>query len=683
MANNYGRAPGYLRRKPSVYNDKDDETGLRRRNYQCRSAARYRGQAAQDMKEDGTLADPKDADNYASLIAGQGNPVDQLVRALHEPDLAIEGDRKRKRDDDNVGLGITLAKMFGVSGCGIAALVNVPAVNGAGPYQSVMKVDKRTFDDVEKEEGLLQHFKAVRAASKKPNRKSSSHYRDRLNIGTDWKRNFIMMEYAELGSLLGWLQRTSAHAADPDSDLGPWPDKALWQLFECLVLGLIGMAYAPHGRQDNGPVSVADEKIPPAPAPDIRQRTHFDLDPGNEWDNFKDFMSFGDNESKNRFLGQGFPKPPVAGNYGMPSNVFQVGIILWMAITLHVPPGAEAGGERPADGVGVVVDSMFTRSNGQTVRTYGGALADERFNHVEVELRELVIRCMAHDPADRPDLAELFQIIQNRLQGQFPVDGAELDQWYQDMFARPSPQGDGGNDNIKNDGDDDNGKGPRPRKIAKKGGGSFRVASERVSREEGQAADELTEDSLQTLRDALGIARAMQLRAAANPVYVDLVNVLNRVPGIRVEEDAMMHGAGGGGDDDNGGGGGGDNQGDDNVGGGGGGNNQGGKNQGGNNQGGDNNGGNDEAGNQEEDSRGETGGHERGSKDAAREAERKKVGTGKRKSPPRRERRQLKLSLFVNQRLVEERTVDETEHCQMRNVSGDSRRRDNASQLSR
>ncbi|EEY17736.1 predicted protein [Verticillium alfalfae VaMs.102] len=377
MATNYGRAPGHLKRVESVYADEDDPTGLVRRNLECGDAARYRGQATRPMNADGTLAPRKLNSKFPSLLAGQGRPIDQLVEALQEPDLAAVRDRKRKRDEEkgaNVGMGITLEKLFGVSGRGIAGLVNVPAVNGGQPYQSVCKVDRRNINDVEKEEGLLQdfegckhivqydrntrYFKNLRRSKKGNSRKPPSQYKDRLNIGADWKRNFVMMEYAELGNLLTWLQRTSAHAADPNSKLGPWPNKALWQLLECLTRGLIGMAYAPHGEASDQPGKVTDETVPPSPAPEIgdfglmqdfslleenpnafSERKFWQLRSTGksghfvpeqfcqEWDEFNSFMGFNNNGNKNRFIGQGELKPPVAGNYSMASNVFQVGII--------------------------------------------------------------------------------------------------------------------------------------------------------------------------------------------------------------------------------------------------------------------------------------------------------------------------------------------------------------------
>ncbi|PNH40259.1 hypothetical protein VD0004_g6718 [Verticillium dahliae] len=612
MATNYGRAPGHLKRDESVYADEDDPTGLVRRNLECGDAARYRGQATRPMNADGISAPRRPNSKFPSLIAGQGRPIDQLVEALQEPDLAAVRDRKRKRDEEkgaNVGMGITLEKLFGVSGRGIAGLVNVPAVNGGQPYQSVCKVDRRNINDVEKEEGLLQdfegckhivqydrntrYFKNLRLSKKGASRKPPSHYKDRLNIGADWKRNFVLMEYAELGNLLTWLQRTSAHAANPNSKLGPWPNKALWHLLECLTRGLIGMAYAPHGKagdQPGKPGRVTDETVPPSPAPEVRQRTHFDLDPNNvfvnhmgrghkgrptfkigdfglmqdfsllqenpnafserkfwqlrsagksghfvpeqfcqEWDEFSSFMGFNNNGNKNRFIGQGELKPPVAGNYGMASNVFQVGIILWMAITLHAAPGTRAFRTPLEAGVGVMVDSTYMRSNGQSLRTYGGALEDERFNHVEGTLRELVIRCMAHSPADRPDLSELIEVIDDRLQSPFTIDGDELDQWYQDLFGRPPPQAEG--------------KDEEGNPI----GFSNQISNERASRAKAGtgASSPLTQKELQTLRDALRVAKAVKQRAAAGSVFGELIKVLQKVPGVNKGKEAAKKAADG------------------------------------------------------------------------------------------------------------------------------------------
>ncbi|KAM0525164.1 hypothetical protein D7B24_005757 [Verticillium nonalfalfae] len=579
MATNYGRAPGHLKRDESVYADEDDPTGLVRRNLECGDAARYRGQATRPMNADGTLAPRKLNSKFPSLLAGQGRPIDQLVEALQEPDLAAVRDRKRKRDEEkgaNVGMGITLEKLFGVSGRGIAGLVNVPAVNGGQPYQSVCKVDRRNINDVEKEEGLLQdfegckhivqydrntrYFKNLRRSKKGNSRKPPSQYKDRLNIGADWKRNFVMMEYAELGNLLTWLQRTSAHAADPNSKLGPWPNKALWHLLECLTRGLIGMAYAPHGEASDQPGKVTDETVPPSPAPEIgdfglmqdfslleenpnafSERKFWQLRSTGksghfvpeqfcqEWDEFNNFMGFNNNGNKNRFIGQGDLKPPVAGNYGMASNVFQVGIILWMAITLHVAPGTRAFRTPLEAGVGVMVDSTFMRSNGQSLRTYGGALEDERFNHVEGVLRELVIRCMAHNPADRPDLSELIEVIDDRLRSPFNVDGDELDQWYQDLFGRPPPQADGKDEEGNPIASD------LPRT-----GFSSQISNERASRAKAETggSSSLTQKELQTLRDALSVAKAVKRRAPAGSVFGELIKVLQKVPGVKKEKEA-------------------------------------------------------------------------------------------------------------------------------------------------
>lgn len=200
-----------------------------------------------------------------------------------------------------------------------------------------------------------------------------------------------------------------------------------------------------------------------------------------------------------------------------------------MAITLHAAPGTRAFRTPLEAGVGVMVDSTYMRSNGQSLRTYGGALEDERFNHVEGTLRELVIRCMAHSPADRPDLSELIEVIDDRLQSPFTIDGDELDQWYQDLFGRPPPQAEG--------------KDEEGNPI----GFSNQISNERASRAKAGtgASSPLTQKELQTLRDALRVAKAVKQRAAAGSVFGELIKVLQKVPGVNKGKEAAKKAADG------------------------------------------------------------------------------------------------------------------------------------------
>lgn len=54
--------------------------------------------------------------------------------------------------------------------------------------------------------------------------------------------------------------------------------------------------------------------------------------------------------------------------------------------------------------------------------TYGGNLDDVGFTNTDVQLRTMVKRCMAHDPADRPSLRELQQVAKGKV-GTNPIAG--------------------------------------------------------------------------------------------------------------------------------------------------------------------------------------------------------------------------------------------------------------------
>lgn len=53
-----------------------------------------------------------------------------------------------------------------------------------------------------------------------------------------------------------------------------------------------------------------------------------------DWDDFTSFMGLFGPREVNRFIGKGAPKPEVAGNFGMHSNVYQVGVTV--RAPLHV-----------------------------------------------------------------------------------------------------------------------------------------------------------------------------------------------------------------------------------------------------------------------------------------------------------------------------------------------------------
>ncbi|KAK0644454.1 kinase-like domain-containing protein [Cercophora newfieldiana] len=100
----------------------------------------------------------------------------------------------------------------------------------------------------------------------------------------------------------------------------------------------------------------------------------------------------------------------VAGNYTGKMNIFQVGMIMYTAITQCVPPDGAPWPQRmnfttlptpPGNYVRIINNAW----------TYGGHLDDAAYNSVSAELRELVKQCMCDDPAHRPDARSLLQEI--------------------------------------------------------------------------------------------------------------------------------------------------------------------------------------------------------------------------------------------------------------------------------
>lgn len=53
--------------------------------------------------------------------------------------------------------------------------------------------------------------------------------------------------------------------------------------------------------------------------------------------------------------------------------------------------------------------TMKLKDNLTDIRTYGSLLLQADFDWADYELRHIVARCLAHDPADRPGLEELLQ----------------------------------------------------------------------------------------------------------------------------------------------------------------------------------------------------------------------------------------------------------------------------------
>jgi len=130
-----------------------------------------------------------------------------------------------------------------------------------------------------------------------------------------------------------------------------------------------------------------------------------------------------------------FGNPTIAAQYSWKSNLFQLATVLLMFITLRdVPPIPIARDiDRALVGITETAAAEKKARVGQSSKTkaaadlkfwtYGHVLVTGQhpnkdivdFDTVDLKLRQLVARCMADDPADRPGLVELRDAIQDGL----------------------------------------------------------------------------------------------------------------------------------------------------------------------------------------------------------------------------------------------------------------------------
>ncbi|KAI3321904.1 kinase-like domain-containing protein [Xylariaceae sp. AK1471] len=112
---------------------------------------------------------------------------------------------------------------------------------------------------------------------------------------------------------------------------------------------------------------------------------------GAEWDYIKQ-----PNGSLINAWGPEISEQKIAGQYGPSTNVWGIALVLWQLITKYevpVPPPLQPN----------------TVEFANVPRTYCPLLlTDEKYERVDIRLRETIARCMAHDPKDRPSLQRLL-----------------------------------------------------------------------------------------------------------------------------------------------------------------------------------------------------------------------------------------------------------------------------------
>ncbi|KAI1349027.1 kinase-like domain-containing protein [Xylaria sp. FL0043] len=111
---------------------------------------------------------------------------------------------------------------------------------------------------------------------------------------------------------------------------------------------------------------------------------------------------------------------PIAGNYGSPMNVWGIGLTMWQLITkLQVP--------RP------LPLQMSGVSQIQMPNHYcAEILTNAKYNRVDLELRQTVAKCLAHDPKYRPQPRVLANQAKRKLKKRFPGETDEvIREWVQ------------------------------------------------------------------------------------------------------------------------------------------------------------------------------------------------------------------------------------------------------------
>ncbi|KAK3689432.1 hypothetical protein B0T22DRAFT_378420 [Podospora appendiculata] len=247
----------------------------------------------------------------------------------------------------------------------------------------------------------------------------------------DADQSVLFIEFMSRGRLDDYICNASKRMVN-------FPDLVLWQLFDCLVKGVIGMAYPdafqPRGsnpKTQNIPQFSETVRRLPVLQPHSKYDTmvHYDIDPLNmtrkeqftdEWDYINS------TPLASRTL--------TAGNFSWWTNLYQVALVMWQCIAqchIEQPPVLEK------------VPLTFPDGSTRGIWTYGGYMVRPRQSGWQIDeaLRHLVARCMAHIPADRPSLAELESEIGKRISGlnHATREVVEAKRWVTDHIKGPVP----------------------------------------------------------------------------------------------------------------------------------------------------------------------------------------------------------------------------------------------------
>ncbi|KAK0701368.1 hypothetical protein B0T21DRAFT_115945 [Apiosordaria backusii] len=295
----------------------------------------------------------------------------------------------------------------------------------------------------------------------------------------DANQRVLFLQFMERGRLDDHLCRAAMHKR-------PFPSLVLWQIFDCLFRGVIGLAYPeafmpwdvdPSQVQIAEVTETARGLKPLAPYDERPTLVHFDIDPLNvlvdKFDEHEhnlaplvkiadlglvkvfngkntafEYWRIRDNGKPQLYTPEQFseewdylngnPKTinsEVAGNYNWWTNLYQISIIMWQLVSLCFP-------EQPPR----VEKIKITHQDGteSTEWGFGGfILDDKRFGHIDRDLRELINQCMLYTPSKRPTMEQMETILEKKIkrQGVDPNDAeaVEAQKYCQWLFKMAPP----------------------------------------------------------------------------------------------------------------------------------------------------------------------------------------------------------------------------------------------------
>ncbi|KAK4449672.1 kinase-like domain-containing protein [Podospora aff. communis PSN243] len=317
----------------------------------------------------------------------------------------------------------------------------------------------------------------------------------RPRAGADASIDTLILEYLPRGDMSKILHAAGARPQNGPQNITPQP--VLWNFFGCLVRGVIALQYSPNRQPRNRHKRIISERMRRAtrtkPFPMRNEYTtdlvHFDLDPQNvlvgdfdysdgrredvhsiapvlkiadlgyarskaqEPDVFDDPLRLNTIARSGGKLGYMVPEQfseewdwvdllpdsqihKVAGNFGSHTNVFQIGLIMYAAITQCQTP--DVGAPPPDIFADIWLGGPMALVNGWT---YGSYLDSGNFDDVSYELRYLVKQCLCDDPSHRPHPGYLMVRIRSWIKEDWTghYSPTNMRQWMESHIENPPP----------------------------------------------------------------------------------------------------------------------------------------------------------------------------------------------------------------------------------------------------